>query len=833
MRFARIIFPALIALVLVYTGANSVGPAPALGRFLDPVTGVWAVAATAQLPREASAQLAGLGAGVEIIYDDRGVPHIFAATREDAVSALGYVVARDRLFQLELQTRATAGTLTELVGATALPVDRFQRSLAMAWSADREWEAADKSSSGARMLRAYADGVNGWIDGMGPRDLPLEYRLLSAQPMRWEAVHSLYITRRMGYTLTYSSHELWRHRVVELVGEDATKALFPIHAPIQEPIQPGSREAYPWLDRTPLPPPSTPSTSTALPAHSVVSVPAPPGSGSGEWGRTASNNWVVGPSRSATGNAILAGDPHLDLTLPSIWYEVHIVVPGEMDVYGVTIPGVPTVLIGFNRDVAGSFTNVGADVMDYFHEELDDLENPTSYLLDGSWVPLSTTVEEYYDPSGSLIARDTIHFTHRGPIRFNAYLGPLSIRWTNLEANGIDQGEGFMRAALARSVDELLMAMEGYSPSAQNMVMADRAGAIAIRSTGRYPLRPDGKGYEVRDGSTGSSDWDGQWPIARYPMGRDPRQGYLASANQEPLDPTDDSSYLGINWPSPWRAMRINRLLRDDTSVTVDDMRRFQTDPGNEKAEVFVPLFLRGAVATTDRTDETDAVEAVAILSQWDRRYTRDNRAAILFELALTELKDRVWDELIPPAMEGGGGRRVATPSEQVLWRVVQDPHSVWCDDRRTSVIVETCDDLLAWSLTQAYRMAVERYGDPSGDGWRWERLRHTNIWHLLHIGSLSALDLSIQGGPGTLSPSSGSGIHGASWRMVVELGDRVEAWTTYPGGQSGNPASQWYDDRIAMWQSGELEPALVPESPAALPARRIASRLVLEPSGR
>lgn len=231
------------ALVLVgglVVGASPLGPLPPLGSFLDPVNGIWAVARRADLPASSGAAIPGLTAPVDVRYDDRGVPHIFAATPDAAYRALGYVVARDRLFQLEVQTRATAGRLTELVGPSVLGIDREARRLSLAASAERGYARLQQNSPAAQALLAYADGVNAWIDGMKPADLPIEYRLLNAKPIRWEPVHSIYLLRRMGYTLTYQTDELRRDRVARLVGATAADALFPVNSPIQEPIQPGA-----------------------------------------------------------------------------------------------------------------------------------------------------------------------------------------------------------------------------------------------------------------------------------------------------------------------------------------------------------------------------------------------------------------------------------------------------------------------------------------------------------------------------------------------------------------------------------------------------------------
>lgn len=823
-RPGRLALAAAVFAGLTYVGGWSAGPAPALGPFLDPVRGVWEVARSARLPGQAAGTIPGLGDQVRVVYDTRGVPHIWAASMEDAVRALGFVVARDRLFQLEIQSRAPEGTLSELVGPGALGLDRHQRGIGLPWAAERDARSIARGSETDRLLRAYAEGVNAWIDALGDR-VPFEYHLLGTRPRRWDTIHSLLISKRMGYTLAYDTQDLWRLRIEALVGKDAADALFPLNSPIVEPIQPnGSRT--PRFDTLRLPPPIASDAAVVRASRQLAAAFDPPAGAAGSSAHRGrelsggdaigSNNWAVAPARSANGRALLSGDPHLQLTLPSIWYEVHVVVPGELDVAGVTIPGLPGVIIGYNRDVAWSFTNTGADVVDFYRETFDDPGRPSRYRLDGEWEPLHSRVETYRGPGGGVLAVDTMVYTHRGPAR-STEDGPVSMRWTVLDTPFTF--EVFTGAARATTVKEWLDAMAGYAAPAQNGIVADREGAIAIRSTGLFPIRPaDGDGRVIRSGSSSENDWRGYWPAARYPFSRNPRQGFLASANQQPLDPRTDGGYLGANWPTPWRALRINQLLRADTQVTVDDMRRFHTDPGNAKADLFVPAFL-------DAVQGRSTVgEAAARLRTWDRRYTKDSEGAILFEYAMGELARRVWDELTDPETE----RVVRFPSQAVLARLLASPDNVWWDDRRTPGVVETRDDLLAASLAAAFERARREFGEPDAGGWRWDRIRHANVFHLTRLAALSILDVPVQGGSGNLNPSSGDGTHGASWRMVVELGPTVRAWATYPGGQSGNPASPWYGDRMRSWANGELQPTLFPQREEDLDRENVASVLTL-----
>ena len=808
----------------VYAGARPVGPLPPLGLLLDPVRGAFASADDPTRPGTAVGYIPGLTGPVEVRYDLRSVPHIFATTEADAYRALGYVVARDRLFQLEIQTRAASGRLTELAGPRALALDQEMRNLGMPRSAEQKLASLPADGSSRRILDAYADGINAYVDSLSPAHYPIEYKLLNARPERWKAINSLHLLNRMGWTLASQNPDHILARAMALVGDSAARAVFPIHTPIEEPIQPVPGTSAPRDRFTPIAPPGTPDTAAiALASIYENLVGADPTSET--HASFASNNWAVAPSRTKNGYALLAGDPHLELTLPSIWYEVHLVVPGKLDVYGVTIPGAPAVIIGFNRDVAWTFTNTGADVMDFYRETVNDSANPSQYRLNGAWMPLVSRVEQYRGKSGDVIHTDTVRYTQRGPMT-HEHGQWISMRWTVLEPS--DEMQALDDAARAHSAREFQddVARNFLAP-AQNMLVADRAGSIAIRSTGHYPIRPgDGNGETIRDGSTSSSDWTGYWPVDRYPQSFDPKQGYLASANQEPEAPQDQYAYLGAD-PNyeVWRALQINRLLRSNSAVTPADMIRYQTDPGSVRADRFAPYFLSAARIEGARgRGSADLRTAATLLAEWDRRYTLDNQRAVLFETAMERLADDTWDELVR------NGRRVATPSSAVLAELLTQPDNAWWDDRRTKV-VEDRDDILARALTEAYEQVSRKYGPTTGGGWRWDRIRFANINHLLHIPAFSRLNIPVPGGVGTLTPSSGTGVQGPSWRMVVELGPDVHGWGVYPGGETGDPLNSRYTDRLPYWKAGKLQQLIFPHSVAELPASGTSSVLRLKAS--
>ena len=790
----------------MYVGTASVAGAPALGPLLDPVHGIWALARTVTPAANAEAPIPGLTGPVDIRFDDRGVPHIFATNVNDAVRGLGYVHARDRLFQLELQTRAVAGTVAELVGERALPLDREARAQGLADAATRGFNALPATGPARALAGAYADGVRAYIATMPRAALPFEFRLLGGKPQQWEPKYTAYLLARMGLTLGYSEGELRRSALEALVGAEAADALFPRNAPIQEPIQPNGQRA-PRRDFAPIPPPA-PSDPSRTPA-SIAVLEAARAARSALTGETeqlddvavGSNNWAVSPKRSASGHALLAGDPHLALSLPSIWYEAHLVVPDTLDVYGVTLVGAPLPPIGFTRDVAWTVTNTGADVADYYVEVVDDSTRPKRYQLDGAWKPLRERVEVIRGKGGRVIATDTILESHRGPM-LKSNGSWVSRRWTVTDA--YDAISPFLDIARAKSVREIWTATERFHAPAQNFASADRGGHIALRSTGRFPIRPRtaDRGDRLVDGSKSANDWQGFWAVKDYPQAFDPPQGFVVSANQQPKDPRVDARYLGWDWPSPWRAMRLNELLREDSAVTPDKMRRMQTDPVSSQTQYFLPALLAAADAAGGR--DSALARAAAHLRDWDGRFNAENTQAIVYETALSELTSRTWDELAT----GGSsdrGRLVEVPQGVIIAQLMTDPDSPWWDDRSTPTLRERRDDILRASLAAAWSRTVAQHGPP-GAAWQWGALRRASVRHLGGIPALSRPSVPLQAGPGSVSPSSGSGNHGASWRMVVELGPEVRGWGIYPGGQSGNPISPAYTAYLGKWSAGTLD---------------------------
>jgi penicillin amidase len=809
-RRRPVLVPALAGLTLaaaLVVGTRGAGPLPPLGPLLDPGRGAWAAAGGAELPGDAVARIPGLSAPVAVRYDRRAVPHITARNRLDAIRALGFVVARDRLLQLEVQARSAEGTLTELAGERALPLDRRTRQMGMAWGIRRRWNAMVGSQTAAE-IEAFADGVNGWIEALTPATVPVEYRLLGTVPRRWEPQHTVALLLEMSRTLAWDDVEEARLRTERVVGTAAADMLHPAHSPIGMPMVPSARA--PFVDTLSVAPPDP--VLVARFAERTPLARHEPDDAASSGGTLGSNTWVLARARTADAAALLAGDPHLGLTLPSLWYEVHLVVPDTLDVHGVTIPGAPHVLIGWTPTMAWAMTNSASDVRDLWTEVVDDSLAPTRYRLDGAWASVGFDVTTLRDRRGRVLAVDTLRLTHRGPLRRADDGVWRSMRWTPYEPGG--ELDAFRALNLARTTEAAVRALRAYGAPPQNAAIADTSGDIAIVTVGRQPLRAgDGRGDRPFDGTTRATDWRGDRPLDAHPYVRRPAQGWVMNANQEQFDPVTQPSpdYFGADWPAPWRALRIAERLTAAQRWSADSMRALQTDPHSARADWLLPELLAALVppACGSAVPPADTLgRAAQTLACWDRRYAGETPAPILFDRTMRELQRLTWDELVP---DGLPEERLAPlrgwPTEALLAVLLRQPASPWWDLQATRDRQERRDEIVRQALLRAWASLATEYGDAMDEAWWWSRRRRMEIPHLLRLPGFGRVAAPVTGGAGTLSPSNAGSNHGASWRQVVQLDPSgARARVTLPGGQRGHPLSRFYADRLEGWRTGALE---------------------------
>jgi penicillin amidase len=781
---------------------------PPLGRLLDPFAGVWRLpVSVAPPPREV--RVPGLTGPVRVVWDDREVPHVFAEDDRDLFAVQGYLEARHRLWQMDFARLAAAGRLSEVLGATTVPLDRLQRRLGVPAGAERALERTMANPATREALIAYARGVNAWIDGLSPRDLPLEYKLLDDRPRAWTPLDSVLVLRSMARILSVTGEDLGQTRLRERFGRAAVEALFPTQAPFVDPIvppgtpfpfvpRPVARPDVTFPDLDGAPPPMAGGAPVADDADDTGDAPGEP---------LGSNHWVVAGTRTATGRPLLAGDPHLPLSLPSVWYEIGLAGPDHR-VHGVTLPGVPGVVLGFNRHLAWSFTNAYTDVADW---RTIEFRGPAldAWRREGVWEPVAWREETILVRDGDPVV-DRVPWTRHGPVPAppgepspRSWIPPsAAFRWT--AHDGSAEISALLALNRAREPADLEAVYEDFAVPGQNVAFAFAGGTIGIVHAGRFPLRWPEQGRYVGDGADPRFDWAGFVPQDHLPRVLDPPRGYAGSANQPPTDGAYPY-WLGWSYGRWERGARIHALLDAMEDVRPEDLLEMQDDTVGLYARTLLPELLR-RLPVDDLTD--DERSAADDLRAWDHRFRADAIAPTVFDRWQRELGNAVWgDEWSVPA----GTPRLPRPRRDVFAATILAGSSAWFDDRSTPDRRETLDDLVPRSFRAALEGLRAAHG-PYGEAWRWGRVRRTRIDHVGRLPGLGVGGLAVNGQYGTLRAVTGRA--GPSWRMVVEPGDPPRAWGEYPGGQNGDPIGPRYLDGVDAWVRGEVRALAWPSSP-------------------
>lgn len=823
----------LLVLVLALAGTliaglqQGAGPLPPLGTLLDPADGLYR---TARQSTEADGAqtltLPALTDAVTVVRDARGVPHIYAQTDRDAVIALGFVTAQDRLFQMDFIPRAASGRLAEAFGPAAVERDRFLRQTGMDWGA-RKNLARIRAEQGIAwdLARWYAAGVNAHLDRMEPADWPFEFRLLGYAPDRYSPLQVLRVQQYMTYDLTYGSDDPRYTLLQNRLSEEAFDTLYPRHASLYVPIIPPEAQRVarsaerPVRRAAPAPDALTPAMDAAASVLLAEQAQRAALAGTALEGYRpgkGSNNWAVAGARSTTGAPILAGDMHLALNLPSIWYEAHLVTP-TMNTYGVTIPGAPLPVEAFNEHVGWAFTNTGADQIDHLALAVDSAR--TRYRFEGAWRPLER-VADTIRVKGAPSVIDTLYYAHHGPVRFDrpaADGGAVALRWVaHAPTRNLEALWHMNRATDLAAFED---GLRYWDAPMQNILYAGTDGHIAIRSTGLLPVRRAGHGVGLLDGTTNRFEWVGRVPFDSLPYARDPARGFLASSNQQPTGP-DYPYYLKHDWGDGYRSLRIDSLLRGAPAHSVDDLKRYQADVHAVQRDVFVPLLgsLDGLSARADSLRR--------MLARWDGATTVDRPEPLVLDVFLERLRAMAWDE---PAFTA-----VPDPGDAQLLALLQEqPDASWLDVQATPAR-ESADGLLTRALEATADTLAARHGWDAA-AWRWGNHHRVLFRHLTQSPALDALWRGPYEYPGfdaTVSPARGrTATHSASWRMVVDFSTAPPVgYGVYPGGQSGNPFHPThYDGHLDTYLNFEHYRLRTPPTPEAFAAE--APRLTLQPA--
>jgi penicillin amidase len=750
-------------------------------------------------PKESGrVRVAGLSAPVTIETDARGVPTIRAASASDALFGLGYVHARDRLWQIEYQRRIGAGRLAEILGPRLVETDRFLRTIGFRRAAVSAWEAL--SAETRTSVEAYVRGLNAFLASSSAR--PIEFRILRCRAEPFDAVDGILWGKLMAWDLAGNArNEIRRSRFVEAVGQKRAAELLP---PV--PATPTILGDGEWRRNLPLSAARGEgqgegrASATVLPSSLLSRLDrslALAGARSPDDPGLGSNSWVLAGSRTTSGRPILANDPHLALRAPSVWYLARLAAPGY-SVVGATLPGLPGVVIGRNDRIAWALTSLEPDVQDLFVEDVDPAD-PSRYRWRGEWKAFETRRETIRVRGGADVQVDVRRSVH-GPIVSDVLegagtLGPaVALRWAALDATD-RTAEALERLNRASRWPEFLEALRHFHAPPQNFLYADEDGHIGYTAAGSVPIRPRADGLLPVSGA-GDDDWSGYVPFDALPRTLDPARGFLVTANNRVASDAYPYAVTG-DWPESYRARRITERILAKAKLGVEDVRSIQLDRVSLQATELLPLLLD--------TRPTDAAsrDALAKIARWNREFAPGSAAAAIYAAWYAALSRMPQDELGETPLGGLRSRFLINAFRA---------GSEWCDDVATPAR-ETCADFRARTLADAVSLLRSRLGSDSSR-WRWEDLHRARFPHGVFDGvpglrRIFSLEKKQGGDASTVNvgayrlDGSFRMTDGPSYRQIVDFADPDGLRFVHATGQSGNVFDRRYRDLLPLWRGG------------------------------
>lgn len=714
---------------------------------------------------------------VTVVRDDMGVPHVEAKSDADLYRAQGYVQAQDRLFQMDLSRRQASGRLAEVVGEAAVDTDKFFRTFSLRHAAEKSWEGYDDEAK--QILQWFAEGVNAFIDEVkGTNKLSFEFKLLGYEPEYWTPIDSLTIGKYMAYDLGGNWNlQAFRHWALQNYSEEEVKELmfeYPesmrsiIQANLENPVQVAGA-----FDADLIP-------------HEF----------------NGSNNWVVAGSKTESGMPLLADDPHLGLSSPSIWYQMHLKSP-EQNVSGVIFAGIPGIILGHNENVAWGVTNVNPDVQDLYIETVNP-DNPYEFLYDGEWYKAEVRKEPIKVKGGESIDFEVVTTKH-GPVISNVIMkeekptAVFSLQWTALEPTKELQAViGFNKAS---NWDEFETALLDFNAPAQNFVFADKSGTIAYKANGSVPIRKKGNAELPVPGDSSEYGWEGYIPYDELPRVVNPEEGFVATANNEVVG-EEYPYHLSNYWARGYRYGRIAELLESKDKLTVEDMKAIQMDHKNLHAAEFLPSLIETIESTTMAEKYKDAI---AILKDWDYFDDKEAAAPLIFNRLMVTLHEELFKEEMPediyklmPAKE--------TILDELLRKEFSGEKSVWIEKKGG------IEQFIATAFDNTMKQLQEDFGK-NASKWKWGDYHQLTFDHPIggankYLGKLlNAKKVPVDGSEVTPMAAAydkeGNVNHGASWRYVADISDLSKAEHIVGPGQSGHVKSKWYHNQVQDWADG------------------------------
>jgi penicillin amidase len=659
----------------------------------------------------------------------------------------------------------------------------------MVTAAKKSLAVIEKDSTTKTMLDAYTAGVNAYINSLEYPDFPLEYKLLDYEPEQWTNLKSALLIKYMGDDLTGNVDDLENTNALQYFSLDQFNQIYPDFPDSLYPIIPKGELFYNPGKNLPPPPPDS------LWLKSLAKVNFKPKRPDKSLG---SNNWAVSGKKTENGFPILCNDPHLGLNLPSLWFEVQLHTP-QMNVYGASLPGAPGVVIGFNSNIAWGLTNSMRDVKDFYTVRFKDASKQ-QYWFNNSWKNAEIKVEEIKIRNRDSFY-DTVAYTVWGPVMYDpsfpdtvAHRSSLAILW--IANDSTNELLTFNLLNHAKNYDDYKNALKYFDCPPQTFVYADISGNIGIWQQGKFPLRWKNQGKFILPGDDSTFAWKGYIPYMENPHILDPEQNYVFSANQNPTDSTYPYPYFG-NFIH-YRAERISKVLAKGNNFTMRDMMNLQTSYYDEFAAQTLPFMLKYMDTTHLNAMQQQFMDN---LKQWHYKMIPESPAPTVFYTWWKDLYSAIWKDDIQRSKQ----LPLPNPTDNttIEW-LLRDPDMPYIDNRNTPQ-----KESLGMLINGSFSQCVDSLSKAdSTEQLFWGNYRGTNIMHLTGIEAFSRMNLFTGGSKYTVNANkkddeTGNDI-GPSWRMVVQMSNPVKAYGIYPGGQSGNPGSRYYDNFIKDWVDGK-----------------------------
>ncbi|WP_323787367.1 penicillin acylase family protein [Psychroserpens sp.] len=777
MKYFKLILSFLFTLSVFYVLDTKLGSIPPLGKFLAPTEGIWQNETDDATSGNIS--INSLEDYVTVHYDAHLIPHIFAKNDYDLYKAQGYITAKHRLWQMEFQTFAAAGRVSEIIGENGLDFDRAQRRKGMLFGAENSLKVIKNDPEALKYLEAYSAGVNAYINQLQPEDYPVEYKLLDYQPEAWNINKTMHLLMYMTDMLCGRDSDLEYTNMLRKFGKERFDLLFPDFFDVNDPVIPKDTD-WSFIDveqtETPL---------SELPLDSISETMEKPHPNNG------SNNWAVAPEKSYSGNAILANDPHLGLKLPAIWFVMQLNSPNQ-NVFGATLPGALGVIIGFNNDISWGVTNATRDVKDWYKIEFQDATRQ-AYKYDNAWKKTSVRLEEI-KIRGKETYIDSVIYTHHGPVSYDHTFKSddkkkgYAMKWAGHIGHNFTKL--FLNLNKGKNYDDYLNAISNHVAPAQNFAFASTKGDIALWVQGQFPNKWEGQGKFLLDGSNPKHDWQSFIPKEFNAHTKNPERGFVSSANQHPVDESYPFYVFNDSY-GIYRNRIINDYFRKRETLNIQDFKSLQNNNFNLKAKELVPFMLSKMEGPSLTNDEQLLLNYVR---HWNLNNSIDNVGPSIWSTWIKHLYRMTWDEfdLEDEALK-------APFMYQTIYMLKNHPNDPFMDIVETPE-KETAIDLFSLSFKAAAK-ELNEWKTENGD-YEWKHFKGAYVGHLLQaLPAFSRFDIPIGGDRNTVNASDIN--HGPSWRMIVEMSSPPKAYGIYPGGQSGNPGSRYYDNFIDDWAAG------------------------------